>query len=274
MPASAKTPEVNEELAQGAADRVVETHRRLAGWLSEGKTLAEVDRFVAQCLEDQGARSCFLGYKVPRSPAFPSHACLSVNECIVHGTAGYRTEPLARGDLLSVDIGVWYKGWIGDAAWTYIIGEATTEHTLRLAECGRACIDRGIEQLQPGTPLLEWAKAVQGCVEGEYGYHLVRGLGGHGIGRKLHGPPFVSNVTPRYPGEWPDSRTRLVPGMLLAVEPMLAVGTGDTRQQSNQWPIFSADGSLSVHYEHDVLITENGPRVLTKDLAELPDIVG
>jgi len=139
---------------------------------------------------------------------------------------------------------------------------------------GVESIRLGIEQLQPGNQLIEFAKAVQGCVERDFGFHLTKGLGGHGYGRSLHGPPFVSNSVPSYPGEWPDSRVVCEPGMLLAVEPMIAIGTGHTSSKPRQWPVFTADGSLSVHYEHDVLITKTGPRVLTQGLYDLPEIVG
>lgn len=115
---------------------------------------------------------------------------------------------------------------------------------------------------------------MQKHVEDECNFHCVRGLGGHGIGRKLHGPPFVANVVPTYPGEWPDAMAKCLPGTLVAVEPMIAVGTGETTSKPKQWPVFSADHSLTVHYEHDVLITERGPRVLSEGMDALPDIVG
>lgn len=260
------------ELAEQAAARVVEVHTRLADWLKRGVTLARIDAFVAESLEDLGCRSCFLGYRVPKSPAFPSHACLSVNECIVHGTAGYLTRPMDDGDVLKIDIGVKYKGWIGDAAWTYVFGDAGDE-VRRLCEAGKESLRRGVLELKPGNTYLAWAQAVQGCVEEEYGFHLVRGLGGHGYGRKLHGPPFIANTVPTMPWEWPDGSRPCEPGTLVAVEPMLAIGTGQTRQARGEWPVFTADGSMSVHYEHDVLITEEGPRVLTAGLEELPDVI-
>lgn len=261
------------EGAAAAAQRVVEVHRRLAEMLKPGLTLGHVDTFVASTLRDLNARSCFIGYKVPRSPAFPSHACLSVNECVVHGTAASLDRPLEEGDVLSVDVGVLFEGWIGDAAWTYAIGGRSDE-AKRLMDCGKESIRLGVEQLAPGKRLVDWARAVQTYVEKEQGFMLIRGLGGHGYGRKLHGPPFVSNVVPGNPLEWPDAKTECVPGMLLAVEPMLAVSTGGITQQSNKWPIYTDDGSLSVHYEHDVLVTEDGPRVLTEGLEDLPDVVG
>jgi methionyl aminopeptidase len=236
-------------------------------------TLPEVDRFVAGTLAELRCKSCFLGYRVPKSPAFPSHACLSVNDCIVHGTAGYYVKPLATGDLLKIDIGVVFEGWIGDAAWTYSFGEPAPE-AARLMACGKESLRRGIARLGPGVPYIEWARAVQGHVERECGFHLVRGLGGHGYGRKLHAPPFVSNTVPTYDGEWPDAYTPGRPGTLVALEPMVAVGTGRTVQKRNEWPIFTADGSLSVHYEHDVLIGEGGPVILTEGMEELKDIIG
>lgn len=266
--------------ASAAGLAVVHTHQRIAAYLRPGLTLAEIDTFVAKTLADLGCKSCFLHYKQARGPKFPSHACLSVNDCVVHGTAGYYTQPLKQGDLLKVDIGVSKNNWIGDAAWTYSFGKPTPE-VARLMQCGKDSLKRGIEQLQPGKPYIGWATAVQGCVEGEYKFHLVRGLGGHGLRRMahaedrkaLHAPPYVSNVVPSYPGEWPEAFSLITPGTILAVEPMIAIGTGKVREHSGQWPILTADGSMSVHYEHDVLITDKGPRVLTAGLEELNDII-
>lgn len=260
------------EGATGAAERVVETHRRLSAFLRPGMTLAQIDQFVAKTLADLGAKSCFLGYKQPKTPAFPSHACLSLNDCVVHGTAGYYILPIVPGDVLKIDIGVSYRGWIGDAGWTYLF--APVDPTVaRLAACGKESLKRGVRALRPPNAFLAWAQAVQGHVEKECGFHLVRGLGGHGYGRKLHEPPFVSNVVPSYFGEWSDSATKCMPGMLVAVEPMIAIGTGNTRQGKNEWPVFTGDGTMSVHYEHDVLITEGDPIVLTAGLEEIKDVI-
>lgn len=261
------------DAALASAQKVVEVHRRIAEFMREGVTIAQIDAQVGRILSDLGCKSCFLGYKVPRTPPFPCHACLSVNECIVHGTVAAHPKPLVRGDVISIDIGVKHKGWIGDAAWTYAIGEQTEEARALMA-CGRESLRRGIATLRPGNTYMEWAKTVQGYVENECGFHLTRGLGGHGYGRQLHGPPFVSNVVPAFPGEWPDAFTPCIPGTLVAVEPMIAIGTGRTRQAPGTWPIYSADGTLSVHYEADVLITEEGPRDLTEGMQELPDVVG
>ncbi len=182
-------------------------------------------------------------------------------------------DPIDPGDLLSIDVGVIHCGWVGDAAWTYAINSAS-EEALRLMACGRQSLQRGIAAMQAGRPLIDWAKTVQPYVERECGFHLVRGLGGHGYGRNLHGAPFISNVLPRHPGEWPDAWAPFEPGMLLAVEPMLAIGSADLATANKGWPIFTADGSLSVHYEANVLITEDGPCILTAGMEQLPDNVG
>ncbi|MEX2219050.1 MAG: type I methionyl aminopeptidase [Phycisphaerales bacterium] len=260
------------QAARASAQKVVEVHRRLADWLRLGVTLPQVDRFVAATLEDLHCRSCFLGYRVPKTPAFPSHACLSVNDCVVHGTAASHLRPLKPGDVLKVDIGVTFEGWIGDAAWTYLFGEPS-EEVRKLAACGKESLRRGITRLGPGIPYIEWARAVQAHVEHECGFHLIRGLGGHGYGRKLHAPPYVSNTVPTYTGEWSDAYTPARPGTLVALEPMVAVGTGRTTQRKSEWPVYTADGSLSVHYEHDVLIAESGPIVLTEGMEDLADVV-
>ena len=125
-------------------------------------------------------------------------------------------------------------------------------------------------------PLLDWARVVQQHAEKECGFHLIRGLGGHGYGRALHGPPFVSNVTPgaNYRAEWPDAFVPFKPGLLLAVEPMISAGTGKTKSHGKEWPIFTADDSLAVHYEANILVTREGPRDLTEGMQNLPDVVG
>ena len=259
--------------ATAAADCVVKTHQRIIEFLRAGLTLAEIDAEIGRILNSLDSISAFLGYRVRGHPPFPSHACLSVNECIVHGTHDMTDEPLQPGDLISIDIGTKHKGWIGDAAWTYAIGEASDE-ALDLMRTGRESLRRGIEAMQPGRPLIEWAKAVQEHVEKEKGYSLVRGLGGHGYGKTLHGPPFISNVVPVHPAEWPEAFRSYQPGMLIAVEPMLALNSNAIRSEGRAWPIYTEDDSLSVHYEADIHITEDGPVNLTEPLFELPEIVG
>ncbi|MBS0191685.1 MAG: type I methionyl aminopeptidase [Phycisphaerales bacterium] len=258
--------------AYAAAQKVVEVHRKVVEFVRPGVTLAQIDQLVARTLESQGAASCFLGYRQSlRGPKFPSHACLSVNDCIVHGTAASLSRPLAAGDLLKVDVGVSYRGWIGDAAWTYSLGKPDSQ-IRRLMDAGKRSLREGIDQLRPGRKLMDWARTVQKVVEQEAGFFLIQGLGGHGYGRKLHDSPYVSNSVPLHHGEWPDGGRPCMPGMLLALEPMIGVGTGRQRSSNgNDWPVYTADGSMASHHEHDVLITEGGPRVLTEGLDELSD---
>lgn len=259
-------------LAREAALRVVEVHSRLTEFLRPGITLAEVDRFVAITLGDLKCKSCFLGYRSGGLPPFPSHACLSVNDCVVHGTAASLQRPLETGDLVKIDIGVLYKSWIGDAAWTYSLGEPT-KNVRALMDASKNSLRLGIEQLCPGNTFMDWAKAVQGHVETECGLFLVKGLGGHGYGRRLHTPPFISNtVVGGF--NWPEGGQKIKPGTLVAVEPMLAIGTGETKSTRGEWPIYSADGSMTVHHEHDVYIGEDGPETLTAGLYDLPDVLG
>ncbi len=265
------TPEVHA--AAPAAECVVSVHRRLVEFLRAGLTLAQIDQFVATQLADLDCTSCFKGYKVRGHPPFPSHSCLSVNDCVVHGTHDMDDRTLVDGDLISVDIGVKHRGWIGDAAWTYAIG-GCDKLAAELMASGRDSLRLGIAAMQPGRPLVEWAKAVQDHVEKRCRFCLVRGLGGHGYGRSLHAAPYVANTLPTYPGEWSEAWSLWRPGMLVAVEPMIAIGTTETRSDGSAWPIFTGDGSLAVHHEADVLITANGPINLTAGLFDLPDIVG
>jgi methionine aminopeptidase len=136
------------EGATRAAECVVKAHERLVGFLREGQTLAEIDSFVGRTLADLDAPSCFVGYRIRGHPPFPSHACLSVNQCVVHGTHDMRASPLRRGDLISIDIGVRHKGWIGDAAWTYAIKERDPVSEA-LMKCGVESRRRGIAALRP-----------------------------------------------------------------------------------------------------------------------------
>lgn len=259
--------------ARTAAGHVATTHQALVEFLQAGQTLADIDAFVGRTLTSLQCSSAFLRYRIPGQRPFPSHSCLSLNDCVVHGTHLYETRPIEPGDILSIDIGVTHRGWIGDAAWTYAI-EHCSDAALRLMAVGKESLRRGIEAIVPGRPLLDWARAVQQCVETEAGMGLVRGLGGHGYGRTLHAPPFVSNVVPTTQGEWPDAFNVFAPGMLLALEPMLALGSPEIRSKGGQWPIFIADGSLAAHYEADVLVTEDGHENLTAAMFDLPDIVG
>jgi methionyl aminopeptidase len=261
------------DAARASAARVCRVHEALVEFLRAGLTLSQVDEFVGETLAKLDATSAFLRYRASGYPPFPSQSCLSPNDVVVHGTHLMSDAGLVEGDLLSVDIGVLHKGWVGDAAWTYAIGSVSDEN-LRLLRTGRQSLFDGIDAIAQGRPLLDWARAVQHCVEDQAGMSLVRGLGGHGYGRTLHGPPFISNVVPTVPGEWPDAFRVWKPGMLIAVEPMLNLGAHDVVSDPGAWPIRTRDGSNSAHYEADLLIGDDGVEVLTADMFKLPDVVG
>lgn len=260
--------------ATTAAQCVVKVHQALTDFLRAGLTLPEIDVFVGNMLKSMNCKSAFYKYnEIPGQPPFPSQSCLSINNCIVHGTHIMNQPPLQAGDLVSIDIGSKFEGWIGDAAWSWAIEHASGEN-MRLMQAGRESLAAGVKAMHPDRPLMDFAKAVQNVAETQYNFHLVRGLGGHGYGKSLHCPPYISNAVPSHPNEWPDAWKVFESGMLLAVEPMLTVGTPETKQTRGTWPIFSADNSMSVHYEADILITEDGPLDLTEGLQELPYIVG
>jgi len=256
------------EKAQESANRVVEIHQRLSQWLRIGVKLPQIDIFVRHQLEDLSSKSCFRGYRTRNvKPVFPSYSCLSINDCIVHGTAGSYSEPVKKGDVLSIDIGVSYQGFIGDAAWTYVFGEPS-KTVSKLTSCAKDAILSGIYMMTPESPFKNWSQTVQQTVENA-GFHCVEGLGGHGYGQKLHMDPFLPNMVT---GTCLDD-TKFKKGMLLAVEPMICVGTGKIRHNKSEWPIYTADGSLAVHYEHDVYIDEDGPVILTEGLNNISDLI-
>lgn len=274
MPRPNSLSESEQQAARAAAERVAMTHHRLVPFLGVGRTLEEIDLEIACIIAELGGRSCFIRYAPRGYKPFPNHSCLSINDCIVHGTSAAYRKPLKPGDILSVDIGISYEGWIGDAAWTYAIAEIRSDADRRLMDAGKESLRLGIETMRAGKPLIDWARAVQHCVEVEHKFHLIRGLGGHGLGTTMHAPPFISNTVPTWPGEWPDAMMNWQPGMYVAVEPMLAIGTAQTRDHAGQWPIHTADGSNAVHYEADIIITDHGPENCTAAMWELPDVVG
>ena len=153
------TAQTDIDSALEAALCVTKTHFALADYLKAGQTMAEIDAHVEHVLSSLDCRSAFLRYKIPGHPPFPSHACLSLNDCIVHGTHDLTDTPLKPGDIFSIDIGVMHKGWVGDAAWTYAIEHASDE-ALRLMECGKESLRRGLATIKPGRPLMDWARAV------------------------------------------------------------------------------------------------------------------
>ncbi|HXV36538.1 MAG TPA: type I methionyl aminopeptidase, partial [Myxococcota bacterium] len=180
--------------------------------------------------------------------------CASVNDQVVHGIPSER--PLVEGDIVSIDMGAKLDGFYGDSAVTVPVGPIRPE-AQRLLDVTREALDRGIEAMQPGRRLSDIGHAVQQCVEGAE-FSVVRTFAGHGIGSRLHEPPWIPNF-----GE-PSRGPRLLPGMVLAIEPMVNAGGPGVRMLDDEWTAVTEDGSLSAHFEHTVLVTEGGPEVLTR----------
>jgi methionyl aminopeptidase len=242
-----KSPEEVEKIA--AAGRVL---ARCLGLLRSkartGVTTAELDEAAERFIRSQGAEPAFKGYR-----GFPGSICASPNSMVVHGIPGaYR---LSRGDILSVDVGVVLDGWVADAAVTLPIGKVTPPAS-RLLATTKAALYEAVEQCRPGNRLGDVSNAVQRRVEAD-GFSVIRSLVGHGIGREMHEDPQIPNVGD--PGTGPE----LAEGMVLAIEPMVNAGDHGVRMGSDNWAVYSQDGSLAAHFEHTVAITTEGPRILT-----------
>lgn len=219
-----------------------------------GVTTGELGEVARRAIRDRGVESSFLGYGPHGLPKYPSVICISVNEEIVHGIPGPRL--LGEGDIVGLDFGVSVQGWHGDSAVTIPIGRVDGK-AAQLLETTREALYKGIEQMVPGRRLSDIGHAVQAHAE-QAGFTVVRQFVGHGIGRKLHEPPQIPNFGE--PGRGP----RLLPGMVFAIEPMVNVGTADVKMLEDEWTAVTADGSLSAHFEHTILVTENGPEILTR----------
>jgi methionyl aminopeptidase len=220
----------------------------------EGVTTGELNEHAARELKKRGLASPFLNYAPGGVPPYPAVLCTSINDEIVHGIPGNRV--LKDGDILSLDFGVESGGWHGDSALTIAIGEIP-ETTRQLLEATHKSLYDGVERMMAGKRLSDIGNAVQKTAEGA-GYSVVRQFVGHGIGRQMHEPPQIPNYG--RPGRGP----RLLPGMVFAIEPMVNVGTERVRMLEDEWTAVTADGELSAHFEHTVLITDHGPEVLTR----------
>ncbi len=217
--------------------------------ITAGMTTKDIDVMAHQMMKDHGATPSFLNYR-----GFPATVCTSVNDEIVHAIPGKRK--LKDGDLLSLDIGMFVEGYCGDTATSWIIGPKVTAEQARLMKAGIDSVHDSIEAAVVGNRLGDVSHAMQAAVEKE-GFHVVREYGGHGIGRAMHEEPHV----PCY-GK-PDTGIRLVNGMVLALEVMANAGTAAIDHKSDGWTVVTKDGSLSVHYEKMVAITDKGTEILT-----------
>lgn len=231
------------------AGRVVaEMHEVCREAIAPGVTTAQLDALARDVLDRRGATSNFLGYG-----GFPAVICASVNDEIVHGIPGSRV--LEEGDVVSIDCGAVVEGWHGDAAFTAVVGEGSAPD-LELIEVGRRSLEAGIAQVVAGNTLGDLGHAVESVATGA-GFCVLEDHCGHGIGRAMHEAPDVLNT-----GR-PGRGLPIEVGMVLAIEPMLCAGSSDYRVLGDGWTVVTADGSRSVHWEHTVAVTDDGPRVLT-----------
>ena len=231
------------------ACKITAAARALAGeMVRPGVTTGEIDKAVHDFIVSQGAKPSFLGYR-----GFPGSTCISVNHTVIHGIPGSYT--LRQGDIVSVDVGAFYKGFHGDCAATFPCGTISAE-AQRLIDVTEGSFYAGLQFVRSGYRVSDISHAVQQHVESN-GFSVVRSFVGHGVGAQLHEEPEVPNFGK--PGRGP----RLLPGMTLAIEPMVNAGVFDVRVLKDGWTTVTADGKLSAHYENTVLITDGEPEILT-----------
>jgi len=236
------------ELIAAAGRVAADTIAHVGRHIEPGVTTDELDRLAEEYIRSHGGIPTSKGYR-----GFPKAICISPNDMIVHGIPGsYR---VADGDLLTLDVGVTLDGYVADTAYTFAVGEVSAEAD-RLLEVAQAALAAGIEQAQVDNRIGDVSAAIQRVVE-EAGFAVVRALVGHGVGRAYHEDPQIPNYGT------PGRGARLSSGMTLAIEPMITAGGVDIVLDDDQWSVYTADGSLSAHFEHTVAVTEAGPRILT-----------
>jgi methionyl aminopeptidase len=242
-----KSPEEIEAMARSGAI-LARCLQMLRSKARAGVTTLDLDDAAERFIRSQGAEPAFKGYR-----GFPGSICSSPNSMIVHGIPG--NYKLQRGDILSIDVGVVLDGWVSDAAVTVPIGPVSPIAT-RLMQTTRESLFEAVEQVRLGNHLGDISAAVQRKVEAD-GFAVVRSLVGHGVGREMHEDPQIPNYGD--PGTGPE----LEEGMVLAIEPMTTAGEDGIRVGSDNWSVYSSDGSLACHFEHTVAVTADGPRILT-----------
>lgn len=249
-----KSPDEISRLRE-AGRIVAETYDHLAEYVVPGVTTEELDRRAEQFIRGRGARPMYKGYHPPGHSPFPATICVAINDAIVHGIPR-RKQRLREGDIVGIDIGVVYDGWVGDACRTYTVGTIGAE-SQRLVDTTRHCLQLGIEQAQEDNRIGDIGAAIQTFAEAQ-GFSVVHEYCGHGVGRSLWEDPNVPHH-----GK-PGTGLRLRPGMVFTIEPMINAGRPETRLLADGWTVVTADGSLSAQFEDTVAITDHGMDVLTK----------
>ena len=233
---------------------VAETFAVIEDMIQPGAVLKDIDRAAEEYILQQVAETLYKGIRQrPRQRPFPGVITTSINHQICHGIPDNRV--LEEGDIIGIDIGLRYRGWCGDACKTYTVGKVSPD-VRRLVDTAKQCLFKGIHAAVEGRHVGAIGAAIQSFAESK-GYSVVREYGGHGIGRKLWEEPFIPHIGPEKRGP------RLRTGMVINIEPMINVGKPDTQLMPDEWSVETADKSLSAQFEHTIVITENGPDILS-----------
>ena len=239
--------EVN--IMKQAGNIVALVHAAMKEAVKEGVTTKELDELAYKIIKENKADPTFLGYH-----GFPATICASVNEQVVHGFPSADVI-LKKGDIISIDVGATYKGFVGDSAWTYPVGEISDEKKM-LLEATEKALFSGLEFMKSNEKLENVAGAIEDVAK-SYNLGIVRQYGGHGVGREMHEDPFVFNYRTNNP-------LILQKGMVIAIEPMLNLGCDDVEVLDDNWTVVTKDKKTSAHFEHTVHVTDDGPEILTK----------
>lgn len=246
-------------LMREAGRIVARAHQAMREAVEPGITTAELDRIAETVIRDHNAIPVFLGYPKPDAPDFPASITASINNELVHGIPGKRV--LREGDIISLDVGATYEGFVGDAAFTMGVGEIAPA-VQRLLDITEQALYVGIEKAVLPNETADVSVAIQQFVE-RHGYSVVREYTGHGVGRQMHEEPQVPNWWPRHARQRGFVSYPLQPGMTFAIEPMVNAGRPETRELEDGWTVVTRDGSLCAHFEHTIAITEGAPLILT-----------
>ncbi|MCX8019897.1 MAG: type I methionyl aminopeptidase [Chitinophagaceae bacterium] len=243
-----KTDEQVEYIRQSAM-LVSKTLAEVASLLKPGITTLFLDQTIGNIIKEYGAEPSFLNYK-----GYPFNSCISVNDVVVHGLPG--KYELKEGDIVSIDIGIFFQGWHGDQAYTFAIGDPGPE-TIKMLKVTKESLYKGIEKAVAGNRIGDIAYAIQEFTEKQHGYGVVRELVGHGLGRKLHEDPQVPNFGRRGSGP------KLKEGMVLAIEPMINMGTKNVYTEPDGWTVRTQDGKPSAHFEHNICVRKQKAEILS-----------
>ncbi len=248
------------EIMREAGRIVAIAHEEMRRAIEPGVTTKQLDTIALTVLRDHGAEPCFLGYAPGEHPPFPATITASVNNELVHGIpSGKRA--LLEGDVIGIDVACFYRGYVGDAAYTHPVGEISRS-AMRLLSATEAALEAAIQASILGNKISDVAKATSKCA-GRLGYSVAREYTGHGVGKAMHEEPQVPNWwhSKLSKHQWQDYDLKV--GMTYAIEPMLIAGRSDLMELDDGWTVVTKDGSLTAHFEHTVAIMEEGPRILT-----------